>query len=169
MEKKSSSHIERDCVVARSGLSHLTSSTSSKENKTQPIISLDAQDTVAQALSTLSSAKILSAPLVVGGGQSASLAFEGKPPVAAVAAFVGVADVVDALLDLLPFDEAEGKFDAPLPTDIEKAGAALCEKTLGEVFGASSSARGAAAGLDKVPSSRRVRKLADEAGTDWAL
>ena len=129
----------------------------------QPIISLDAQDTVAQALSTLSRAKILSAPLVVGGPPS--LAFEGKPPVAAVAAFVGVADVLDALLDSLPFEEAEGRFDAPLPTDVERAGAALCERTLGEVFGASS-ARGAAASLEKMPSST---KLGDEAGTDWVL
>jgi len=132
-----------------------------KRTNEQPIVSLDAQDSVAQALSTLSKSKILSAPLVVG---PPSLAFEGRPPVAAVAAFVGVADVVDALLDALPFEEAEGTFDAPLPTDVERRGAELCSKTLGEVFGASS-ARGAAAALERLPEG----KLADEAGTDWVL
>jgi hypothetical protein len=104
---------------------------------------------------------VLSAPLVVG---PPALAFEGRPPVSAVAAFVGVADVLDALLDALPFEEAEGQFDAPLPTDLEKAGSALCAKTLAEAFGASS-ARGAAPSLEDVPRG----KLSDEAGFDWTL
>lgn len=64
----------------------------------------------------------------------------------------------------MPFEEAEGTFDAPLPTDVERRGAELCSKTLGEVFGASS-ARGAAAALERLPEG----KLADEAGTDWVL
>ena len=128
----------------------------------QPIVSLDDQDSVAQALSTLSKAQVISAPLVVG---PPALAFEGRPPVSAVAAFVGVADVLDALLDALPFEEAEGVFDAPLPTEVERAGSALGTKTLSEAFGAST-ARGAAPALERVPASG---KLADEAGTDWCL
>ena len=110
------------CRSSSTSTSHLLIQTTTK----QPIVSLNAQDTVAQALSTLSAARILSAPLVVG---PPSLAFEGRPPVNSVAAFVGVADVVDALLDALPLDEAEGAFDAPLPTDVERAGAALSERS----------------------------------------
>ena len=78
------------CRSSSTSTSHLLIQTTTK----QPIVSLNAQDTVAQALSTLSAARILSAPLVVG---PPSLAFEGRPPVNSVAAFVGVADVVDAL------------------------------------------------------------------------
>jgi hypothetical protein len=52
---------------------------------------------------------------------------------------------------------------------VEKAGAALCERTLSEVFGASS-ARGAAAGLEEVPSSStKSPRLGEEAGHDWCL
>ena len=92
------------CRSSSTSTSHLLIQTTTK----QPIVSLNAQDTVAQALSTLSAARILSAPLVVG---PPSLAFEGRPPVNSVAAFVGVADVVDALLDALPLDEAEGEVE----------------------------------------------------------
>ena len=85
------------CAVASFSLalsSHFveTTTTTTTTTTTQPIVSLDAQDTVAQALSTLSKANILSAPLVVG--QPPSLALEGRPPVGAVAAFVGAGSAV---------------------------------------------------------------------------